>query len=137
MDFGDTNDNERGMAIFDYESNEVQFIDWEDCPKYMTVKLSDLQDDDSILESGARVKCVADTDITYTENSELKQKLINDYKLREFNIEETIAVTVSDGEITNEEAATESTSSLVRKFITKIESDDIENELLLDIYDEL
>lgn len=137
MDYGDSNDNDRGMAIFDYEANVVQFINWEDCPKYIKVNLSDLLENPSLIKPGARVKCEADIDITYSENSEIKKTIIEKYGLREFNIEENMVVTVNSGELTEEEIKIESTHSLVRKLLTRIESSDIDNEKLLQIYDGL
>lgn len=138
MDYGDVNDNNRGMAIFDYMSSEVQFINWDESPKYMKVLLSEVLENPSMLSSGARVKCIADIDITYNENSMLKQKMIDDHNLREFNIEENMAVTIiADGELTEEEIQAESTSSLVRKLISRIECEGIDNAVLLSEYDTL
>lgn len=137
MDFGDINDNKRGMAIFDYESSEAQYIDWEDCPKYMRVTLSDVLADPSILSENARVKCIADSDITYSENSEIKQRLIEDHDLREFIIEENMTVTVTDGELTEEELETENTSSLVITLLGRVESPRIDTDTLIEMYKEL
>ena len=121
MDFGDINDVERGMAIFDYESSEVQYINWEDCPKYLRVNLSDVLADPTILSENARVKCIADSDITYSENSEIKQRLITECGLREFNIEEDMTVIVADGELTDEEIQSETTSTLVITLLGRVE----------------
>jgi DNA repair exonuclease SbcCD nuclease subunit len=137
MDFGDANDNDRGMAIYDYESGDTQYINWEDCPKYMRVKLSEINENPDILSDNARVKCVADVDITFSENSELKQKMITDHQLREFTIEEVMTVTVVDSELTEEDVQNESTNALVRKMLKNIESDKIENDLLISEYDKL
>lgn len=134
MDFGDTNDNDRGMAIFDYESSQIQYINWDACPKYMKVKLSEVLADPSILSDGARVKCIADSNITYSQNSELKQKLITDNNLREFILEEELVVTIADGELTDEEIQSESMTDIVIKLLGRVESDDIDNEKLVEIY---
>lgn len=134
MDFGDINDNARGMAIFDYESSEVQYIDWEDCPKYMRVTLSEVLADQTILSANARVKCIADSDITYSENSEIKQRLIEELGLREFIIEEDMTVTVTDGELSEEELATENTSSLVVTLLGRVDSPRIDSDTLIEIY---
>lgn len=137
MDFGDANDNDRGMAIYDYEMDETTYINWEECPKYITVTLSELAKDPAVLKDNARVKCVADSDITFSENSELKQQMMEEYNLREFSIEEEMTITVVDGELTEEEVKAETTNSLVRKLLGKIESDTIDAELLIEIYDSL
>lgn len=134
MDFGDINDNDRGMVIFDYEANEIQYINWGDCPKYMKVKLSEVLENPEILHTNARVRCIADSDITYSENSEIKQRLIKECGLREFNIEENMTVTVSDGELTEEEVATENTSSLVITLLGRVEGDRINTDTLIEMY---
>lgn len=137
MDYGDINDNARGMAIFDYESSEIQYIDWEDCPKYMRVTLSEVLADPTILDKNARVKCIADSDITYSENSEIKQRLIAEMGLREFIIEENMTVTVTDGELSEEELATENTSSLVVTLLGRVDSPRIDTDTLISMYKEL
>jgi hypothetical protein len=137
MDFGDINDNARGMALFDYESSEAQYIDWEDCPKYMRVTLSEVLADPTILDKNARVKCIADSDITYSENSEIKQRLITEMGLREFIIEENMTVTVTDGELSEEELATENTSSLVVTLLGRVDSPRIDTDTLIEMYKEL
>ena len=137
MDFGDANDYNRGMSIYDYETNSIEFIDWDECPKYMKMSLSDLQENPALLKEGARVKIIADTDITYSESSELKQELIEEYDLREFNIEENIVIAVSDGELSDEEYVNESTVELVRTLINKIDSKDIDNETLIAEFNDL
>ena len=137
MDFGDANDYARGMAIYDYEKKQTDFLNWEDCPKYMKVTLSQVNADPSILQPGARVKVIADQDITHSENSDLKHTLMKEYNLREFNVEEQMVAPVVNTEISAEDLRTKSTSELVRDMIGNIESPDIDNEMLLAIWDEL
>lgn len=137
MDFGDINDNARGMAIFDYESSAVQYIDWEDCPKYMRVNLSEILENPELLAKNARVKCIADSDITYSENSEIKQRLIEEHGLREFNIEEDMTITVTDGELTEEEISSENTSGLVITLLGRVEGERIDNDTLIQMYKDL
>lgn len=134
MDFGDINDNDRGMAIFDYESNDIQYINWAACPKYMKVKLSEVLADPTILPENARVKCIADSDITYSQNSEIKQRLVHDQHLREFIIEEEITVTVDDSELTEEELENETSSELIIKLLGRVKSDKIDSDTLITIY---
>ena len=43
--YADAWDDERGMMILDEENNkEPEYLNWADCPKYRTVKLSQLLD---------------------------------------------------------------------------------------------
>lgn len=137
MDYGDANDGDRGIAIYDYESNEVQYINWEKSPKYMRVNLSDVLENPKILERNSRVKCIADIDITYSENSKIKQTMMSKFGLREFNIEEKQIVVVSEGELTEEELEIETTTNIVRKLLGSIESKELDNDMLINIYDGL
>lgn len=137
MDFGDANDNDRGMAIYDYITDHIEFINWEECPKYVKINLSDIINDKITIDENARVRCIADTDITYTQSSEIKQTILDKYNLREFNIEEIIKPIEMTSELTAEEIRTESINSLVRKLLNRIESEQIDSEILVKIYDDL
>jgi DNA repair exonuclease SbcCD nuclease subunit len=137
MDFGDANDYDRGMAIYDYESGALDFINWEDCPKYQKISLSTLKNNPKILEKNARVKCDADIDITYDQHSALKTALVDRFDLREFNINEISNVVIEDGELTEEEISSESTESLVRKLLERVEGKDIDSEKLIKVWDSI
>lgn len=135
MDFGDVNDNDRGMAIYEYETGGLTFENWEDCPKYQRFKLSELSKNPKLLKPNARVKCDADIDITYDQHSTLKTTLIKRFGLREFNINEQINVTIDDSELTEEEISSETTTSLVRKLLERVEGKDIESKILIEQWD--
>jgi DNA repair exonuclease SbcCD nuclease subunit len=135
MDFGDANDNDRGMALYDYESGALEFINWEDCPKYQRLKLSEVADNPKLLKANARVKCDGDIDITYDQHSSLKNVLIEKYKLREFNINEITEVTIEEGELTEEEIQSESVVSLIRKLLDRVEGKDIDSDKLIELWD--
>ena len=59
--YADAWDDKRGMMILDKENNgEPEYIDWLDCPKYRTVKLSQLLDEkDSLLKSKMYLRVVS------------------------------------------------------------------------------
>ena len=42
MDFGDAGDNKRGMMTYDNVAQTREFIDWPDCPKYISIALTSL-----------------------------------------------------------------------------------------------
>jgi DNA repair exonuclease SbcCD nuclease subunit len=89
--YGDAWDDARGMAILTTETEDVDFIDWADCPKYRKVKLSDVLGDPTLkFPSKCRVRCVVDIDIGYTEAQALKEEMIKTLGLREFSLEENI-----------------------------------------------
>jgi hypothetical protein len=91
MDYGDAWDDKRGMCILNTADDDVDFIDWADCPKYRKVKLSDVLNDGSIeYPSKCRVRCIIDTDIGYSEAQSLREELTKLLNLREFALEENL-----------------------------------------------
>ena len=90
MDFGDSGDYERGMAVYDTESDDVQFINWDavEAPKYLKVKLSDILNENWDPKPGSKIRCTADVEISYTEAQQLKNDMLELYSLREFSLEE-------------------------------------------------
>lgn len=91
MDYGDAWDDKRGMCILDTSNDDVTFIDWEDCPKYRKVKLSDVLGDSSLtFPEKCRVRCTIDVDIGYSEAQTLKEEMIKQLNLREFSLEENL-----------------------------------------------
>ncbi len=137
--FSDAGDNERGMMVFDHNKKEKQFFDWEDCPKYIKAKLSDIVNGDVKLLPKTRVKCIADVPITYEESLELKKTFIEGYDLREFTIEESseIQEALSETEAGIDDTHLGTVDEMVVEMLGNIESDHIDNTLLSTIYQEL
>lgn len=90
MDYGDAWDDDRGMAILDTGNDDVDFINWEDCPKYRKVKLSDVFDAIPDFPPKCRVRCIIDTEIGYSEAQQLRDELTRELGLREFALEENL-----------------------------------------------
>lgn len=139
MDFSDANDNDRGMAVYDFESDTLKYINWDACPKYITCKLSDVLEDTSILVSGARVQCMVDVEISYSESIELRNILIETRKLRElFFIEsKEKQETLENTKIDEEKLDTQSTHMLIKTMLLQIVSEKIDKDLLVEIYEGL
>ena len=137
MDFSDANDNDRGMAVYNFETDVLEYINWPACPKYITCKLSDVLEDTSILVSGARVRCTVDVEISYTESIELRNILIQSHRLRElFFIEsEEKQETLENTKINEEKLDTQSTHMLIKSMLLQIVSEKIDKDLLVEIYE--
>jgi len=140
-DFGDAGDNDRGMAIYDFVNKDLNFIDWEDCPKYTKTKLSVLLDGSIKLEPNSRVKCIVDIPVTFEESTFLRQKFTEDFNLREFSLEESLDIkeALSDTEVDVDWDDTKlaSVDELVQEMLKGIESDHISNQTLITIYSAL
>ena len=140
-DFSDANDSERGLMMYDYESDDVEFIDWPECPSYIKTTLTALaKDPKSILKKDAIVNCVVDKDISYEQSLKLKEQLVKKFKLREINLQENPdkMMALADTEIDEDELESlDTTDALVKTMLGKIEAESIDNEKLVKIYEEL
>ena len=134
--YSDAWDDKRGMMTLEW-GGKPNFIDWPNCPKYRTVKLSDLIDQaDTIMKSKMHLKVNLDIDISYEEANFIKETFIRDYDIREIGlIQDKINI---DGTIDdNPEAQFESIDHIVLEQIVNIESEQFEKTTLLEIYNNL
>jgi len=135
--YADAWDDERGMMILDRENNkEPQFINWPDCPKYRTVKLSELIDQaDTIIKSKMYLRVTLDLPISYEEAQFIKETFINQHNCREITLipQKQIEEISTDIDIQQ----FESVDQIVSKEISAIDSDNFNKKMLLDIYNEL
>lgn len=144
MDFSDAGDNDRGMAVYEYKKDKLEFINWKECPKYVKAKLSALLDETVKLPLNARVKCVVDVPLTYEESLVVKQTYLSDYDLREINLEETDELTDvlenTSGDTEGEDLVNEQVNgvdNLVLRMLKNIDTEKIDRNLLIDIYSRL
>ncbi len=142
MDFGDAGDFGRGMMIYDHTKQEPTWIDWIDCPKYIKTTLSNVLDKTTALYKDSRVKCLVDVPISFEESTYLKKTYTEKHGLREFVLEESpeIKEAISGTEVTMSQEDYDKLSTvdeLVQKMLTDIESDHINNQKLIDIYNSL
>lgn len=140
--FGDADDNERGMMVYDHTAQDMSFFNWDDCPKYVRTTLTDLLDGTTTLPTEARVKCLVDVPISYEESAFIKQKYVDDFKLREFQMEESteLQTALTSTEVDDLEELLEGDFSgatideLVVQMLGSINSDKIDNNLLIEQY---
>lgn len=130
--YADAWDDQRGMMVLEWDKDPV-YIDWDDAPKFRTVKLSQLIDDaDNILKTKMHLRVTLDIDISYEEASFIKEKFISDYDIREL----TLIPEKKDVDInTNIDVqAFESVDQIVSNQLVNIESDSYDTNVLLEIY---
>lgn len=140
MDYGDAGDFDRGLTTYNHNTKDVDFINWNDCPKYIKLRLSTLLDNKVKIYQNARVKCISDIPISFEESMYIRQKYLEDYNLREFTLEESgeLAAALTETETTvDNETDLETVDQLVLKMLSDIDSDHIDNDLLCEIYKNL
>ena len=134
--FADTWDDERGMMTLEW-GGTPEFIDWPDCPKYRTIKLSELIDrKDDIMKSKMYIKVNLDIDISFEEANFIKETFIRDYDVREISLiqdKANLDGTIDD----NPDAKFESVDQIVTEQLVNIESDQFDRATLLEIYNNL
>lgn len=139
MDYSDANDTARGMSIYEYETDDLTYIDWDSAPTYITCSFSDLiEKPKKILREKATVKCtVDDKDFGFEDILKIKTLLMEKYNLRELRLEEPADDYTMSDDIDVDDLKGESTNEIVLKLLEKISSEDIEFKKLKKIYKEL
>ena len=134
--FADTWDDDRGMMTLEW-GGEPEYINWPDCPKFRTLKLSRLIDEkDQLMKSKMYLKVNMDINVSYEEANFLKETFMADYDIREISmIQEKISMdTDVDNTVDNK---FESVDQIVTEELVKINSEQFEQKMLLDIYNNL
>ena len=142
MDFNDANDYDRGMMTYDHVKEEMLFFNWDDCPKYIKSTLTELLEGKVTLYPHARVNCTVDVEITYEENNYIRETYKKKHNLRELKLIESSSLREALKETKTEDIDWEniklaSVDELVAQMLNDIKSDDIDNEVLLEIYKSL
>lgn len=134
--FNDAGDNDRGMMVFDHRTNDIKFINWDECPKFIKIKLTDILNDQSELLPNARVKCEVDVPINFEEASYFKSTFCKKFRLREMILEESPSIQSSlvDTEITDDGLNNISVDDMIIRLLQQIDNEKIDNEMLVKIY---
>ena len=134
--FADAWDDDRGMMTLEW-GGEPEFTNWPDCPKYRTIKLSELIDKkDSIMKSKMHFKVNLDIDISFEEANFVKETFINDFDIREISLIQD--KTNLDGTIDDSpDGRFESVDQIVTEQLVNIDSEQFDKATLLEIYNNL
>jgi|TARA_X000000950_G_scaffold146324_1_gene180758 DNA repair exonuclease SbcCD nuclease subunit len=134
--YADAWDDERGMMILDRENNkEPEYLNWGNCPKYRTIKLSHLLDKtDEVMKAKMYLRVTLDLPISFEEASFIKETFFKDFKCREITLIPQQTIDEIDTEL--DISTFESVDEIVSKEISAIDSDTYDKKMLLDIYKE-
>ena len=135
--YADTWDDERGMMILDRANNaEPEYINWNDCPKYRTIKLSKLIDEkDSFIKSKMYLRVELDLPISFEEANFIKETFMEQYKCREIKLipQKHLEEISTDLDISQ----FVSVDQIVANEISELDTESYNKKLLLDIYNGL
>ena len=135
--YADAWDDERGMMILDRENGkEPEYVNWPNCPKYRTIKLSQLLDDtDNVIKPKMYLRVTLDLPVSYEEANFLKETFINQYNCREITLIplKQIEEITTDLDI----SAFESVDQIVASEIAELDTENFNKKMLLDIYNGL
>jgi len=135
--YADAWDDERGMMILDRENDKApEYHNWSNCPKYRTVKLSQLIDEQTtFIKPNMYLRVNLDLPISYEEASFVKETFINQYNCREISL--IPQKQLEDISTQLDIAQFESVDQIVAGEIAAIDSDSFDKKTLMDIYSEL
>lgn len=136
--YADVHDINKGMCTLEYTTNELVHINWEGCPYYGYLNLSDIIKDHKILnKTKASFKVQVDTDIEQSDLLKLRESLMKKYDLRELVFEE-MKLDIVDGDATlDKELKMETVENIIKNKLRTVEMEDIDNEYLVKLYEAL
>jgi len=133
--FSDAGDDDRGMMIWTPGSNP-QFQAWPGAPKYRNLLLSDVLSDPMLyVDQHTYARITVDVDLTFEETNFIKELLTQELGAREITM-----VPTKIGEISFDDSAElnfESVDTIVISHIQSIDSNTIDNQELIDIYNRI
>lgn len=138
FDFSDTNDTDRGFAIYDYDTDKLEFKNHLEAPSYFVCSLTNLlQNHKTMLKAKSVVRCHADTDLSMEESMAIKDKFMSKYNLREFNIIESQEDISLTGDIELGEEQFETTDAMIRSLLNEVKVEKLDKNKLIKIYENL
>jgi hypothetical protein len=124
------------MMIMEW-GGKPEYKTWHNQPTFKTLNLSQLiENPDQYLDANTFARVTVDIDISYEEANFLKENFLDTYKLREINFipskKDEHAQEWDGGDI-----HFESVDTIVLNQLTAIESEVIDTQMLVDIYNSL
>ncbi len=136
-DFSDANDNERGLATYDYINDMVDFIDWDQCPTFHRLALSTVLDQMDRLDFGpkSRIQCIVDVPVSYEEINVIRSTILEQYSVRELTFDESSiqSQAITDNQ-TSSDVGLKTTEEYINEALDSIDTNMIDNALLKQIY---
>jgi len=132
--YADAGDWERG-AMFLTWGEEPIYVNWEQCPKYKTLTLSELlADHANLLDEYTYARVKLDIDISYEEANFIREQFGEQYNVREIAL---LPIKDNQEEFEGGDIQFESVNQIVLSQLDTIESTSIKKDTLIEIYNGL
>ena len=132
--YADAQDDERGAMFLTWDEKPI-YVNWTECPKYRVFSLKQLLDNHAnLLDSYTYARVKLDISISYEEATFIKEKFAEQYNVRELQL---IPIKEEEQEFEGSEIKFESVDQIVLQQLDTIESNTIERDKLINIYNEL
>ncbi len=132
--YADAGDWERGAMFLEW-GKEPEYVNWEDCPKYKTLTLSELlADHANLLDEYTYARVKLDIDISYEEANFIREQFGEQYNVREIAL---LPIKDNQEEFEGGDIQFESVNQIVLSQLDTIESTSIKKDKLIDIYNGL
>ena len=131
--YADSDDVERGAMFLTWDQ-EPQYVNWSECPKYRTFTLKQLLDNhQNLLDKYTYARVKLDISISYEEATFIKENFMAQYGAREIQL-----IPVKEEEqFEGGDITFESVDQIVIAQLDTLESNTINKQKLIDIYNEL
>lgn len=133
--YADAWDFDRGAMFLEW-NGVPEYVNWEDGPKYISTRLSDvLSRTEELLKPKTYAKVTIDIEITYEEANFLRETLVDNFNIREFKLIHDLSETEDhefDGEIVHQ-----TVDQIVSEQLNSIESKSFDKSKLLEIFNGL
>jgi len=133
--YADAWDDDRGMMVLEW-GGTPEYIAWPDAPKFKTIDLTKLIEDPSkYMDKNTFIRITCDADVSFEEATFLKENWLDEYKLREITL-----IPAKREEHTQDwsgDVHFESVDQIVLTQLAAIESDVVDRQVLIDIYNSL
>jgi hypothetical protein len=133
--YADAWDDDRGMMIFEWGS-EPKYIAWPDAPKFRTIDLTKLIEDPAkYMDKNTFIRITCDADVSYEEATFLKENWQEEYNLREITL--IPSKREEHAQDWSGDVHFESVDQIVLTQLAAIDSDVVDKQVLIDIYNSL
>ena len=132
--YADVADDERGAMFLEWGSEPV-YVNWTECPKYRVFTLKQLLDNhENLLDKYTYARVKLDISISYEEATFVKEKFAEQYDVRELQL---IPIKEEEQDFEGSEIKFESVDQIVIQQLETIESNTVEKQKLIDIYNSI